>query len=477
MKIKHRLCSFVLSFVMLPCLLFPVRAQADPVLPAVAQGCATLDGQVSLYAQERLLDTAKGVILYERDTDTLVYSWAPDERLDPSGMNKIMTAMLAIEAGDLDAVVTVTREALSSVSIGSVSAGLKAGEQLSLRDLMYCMMVGSANDAAAVIAEHLGGSQEGFVRMMDEKLEQLGCHDTKFLNANGLSCEGQYTTARDLAKITLAALDDPFFVELFGAVSYTVPATEVSEERQLLTTNYLMSDASNRSYLDQRVTGGKTGALSTTDRSLITTAEVDGVRYLAVVMSAQGTVTANGLAVKTFGSFEETKTLLDHAFDDNSAWQLLHQQQVMAQLQVSGGENDVIGRPAADLVVTLPNDASMEDVSYRCVPSDGGLQAPIQKDQTIGTVEVWFRDICVGQCDMVAMYGVAEPGVDNISLVPTAEATAKRTWITWLLVGGILLLVGLLVTFAVLFGMRRARLEKIRKRHQLIDGHGTKGRR
>lgn len=476
MKFKHRIFSVVLSFTMLPCLLFPVRAQADQVPQSVAQGCATLDGQASLYGQERLLDTAKGVILYQRDTETLVYSWAPDERLDPSGMNKIMTAMLAIETGDLDSVVTVTREALSSVSIGSVSAGLKVGEQLTLRDLLYCMMVGSANDAAAVIAEHVGGSQMGFVQMIDDKLTQLGCQDTRLLNANGLSCEGQYTTARDLAKITLAALEDPFFVELFGAVSYTVPATEVSEERQLMTTNYLMSDETNRHHLDERVTGGKTGALTTTDRSLIATAEVEGVRYLAVVMGAQGTLTSNG-AVKTYGSFEEMTKLLDHGFGDNSVRQLLHQQQVMDQFPVSGGENDVIGRPVSDLVVTLPNEASLEDVSYRCVTADGGLHAPIQKDQTIGTVEVWFRDVCVGQCDMVAMYDVAEPGVENISLVPTVEATAKRTWTTWLLVGGIVLLLTFLVAFGVLFGMRQARLAKIRKRHQLINGQGTKRRR
>lgn len=476
MKIKHTVRSIVLSVMLLPCLLSPLRALADQAPQAVTNGCVSLDGEVSLYGQERLLDTAKGVILYERDTDTLVYSWGADQRLDPSGMNKIMTAMLAIGHGGLDDVVTVTKEALSSVEIGSVSAGLKAGEQLTLRDLLYCMMVGSANDAAAVIAEHVGGSQEGFVRLMDEKLAELGCVDTRFLNANGLSCEGQYTTARDLAKITRAALEDPFFVELFGAVSYTVPATEASEERQLLTTNYLMSEEKVRHHLDERVTGGKTGALSTTDRSLITTAELDGVRYLAVVMSAQGTVTANGLAVKTFGSFEETTKLLDHGFSNNSQRQVLHQQQVMEQFQVTGGENDVIGRPAIDLVVTLPNDASMEDISYRCVLPEGGLQAPLGQDQPIGTVEVWFRDICVGQCDMVAMYDVAEPGVDNISLIPTVEAETKRTWITWLLVGGIVLLVTILVAFVVLFSMRQARMAQVRKRHRLISGESTKRR-
>ena len=466
--LRRSLWGFVILSVMI-CLLVPVQATTDAVSDAVSQGCATLDGQVSL-TQGRVVETAKSVILYDRDTDTLVYSWAPDERLDPSGMNKIMTAMLVIEKCDLDQVVTVSKEALSSVGIGSVSAGLKAGEQLSVRDLLYCMMVGSANDAAAVLAEYVAGSQAGFISMMDEKLVELGCSDTRFLNANGLTAEGQYTTARDLAKITLAALEDPFFVELFGAVEYTVAATEVSEERVLLTTNYLMSDKSVRNYLDSRVTGGKTGALTTTDRSIISTAEKDGVRYLAVVMSAQSTLTANGHAVKSFGNFNETRKLLDHGFGQYSARQLLHRQQVMDQFPVSGGENDVVGRPAMDITVSLPLDASMEDVSYRCVLLDGGLTAPLERDQTIGSVQVWFREICVGQCDLVAMYDVSEPGVDNISLVPTAQDQARRAWTTWLLVGGIVILVVVIVSIGILFGMRQVRIAQVKKRHRLISG-------
>lgn len=475
MKIKHSICLIVLLNVLLQCLIVPVSAQAnDP--QAVSQGCSTLDGQVSMYGNGQLLDTAKAVILYELGTDTLVYAWNPDQRIDPSGMNKIMTAMLAIEMGDPDAVVTVTREALSSVAIGSVSAGLKAGEEITLRDLLYCMMVGSANDAAAVIAEHISGDQALFVGLMNQRAKELGCMDTQFMNPNGLSHEDQYSTARDLAKITKAALENELFVELFSAVDYTVPGTNKSDARDLVTTNYLMSKETVRNQYDARVTGGKTGALSTTDRSLICTAELDGVRYLAVVMSAQGTVTANGLSVKTFGSFEETRALLDHGFGNYSLRQLLYPDQVMDQFRVSGGENDVIGRPSEELTVALPSDAVTLDVTYRCVTPEEGLTAPIEKDQVIGTVEVWFRGLCVGQCDMVAMYGVDEPGAHNISLVPTAEAVAKRAWTTWLLVGGIVVLGILLIWGVVLFIMRKIRLGKIERRHKIIRGETERRR-
>ena len=360
---------------------------------------------------------------------------------------------------------TVTRTALNSVAIGAMSAGLKVDEQITLRDLLYCMMVGSANDAAAVIAEHISGSQEGFVALMNQRATELGCSNTVFLNANGLSCEGQHTTARDLAKITVAALEQEFFVELFSAVSYTVPATNLSEARELKTTNYMMSKESVRTEFDERITGGKTGALTTTDRSLIATAERDGIRYLSVVMSAKGSV--NGNAVTGFGNFADTRKVLDLAFERYSVRQLLYAGQVMEQFPVGNGRNDIVGCPARDLVSTLPADMKVEDITieYACE----GLMAPIAKDEKIGTIRVWYQNTCVGQCDMLAMYAVQQPGVDDITLMPTAEEAAKRTWIMIALIGGIALLVIVLGFVLVLIIRRRIILKKIARRRKLIQ--------
>ena len=470
MKKMRRFCLLLFGLVFVAGLCAPVMAQEqDEVSLAVSSGCVTLDATVSLKGSEKLLDTAKGVILYELDSKTLIYSWNPDQRLDPSGMNKLMTALLALEMGDPDAVVTVSKSALDSVAIGSVSAGLKAGEEITLRDLLYCMMVGSANDAAAVIAEHIGTSQATFVGLMNQRAKELGCENTQFMNANGLSHEEQYTTARDLAKITEAALQNEIFVELFSAEKYTVPATNKSEAREVVTTNYLMSTETVRNQFDERVTGGKTGALSTTDRSLICTAENGGKRFLAVVMSAQGTVTANGLSVKTFGSLEETRALLDHGFDQYSIRQVLQKKQVMDQFQVTGGENDVIGCPANNIIVSLPVDAVPVDVTYKCVPVGEALTAPIAKGQVIGTVEVWFRNICVGQCDMIAMYGVDQPGVNNISLTPSADEEANHALRNWLFIGGAVVLGLIAVAGIALLILRLVRQSQLKRRHKLIN--------
>ena len=192
--------------------------------------CMTLDAKIALAGNSQLLPTAQAVVLYAPDSDTMLYSWNADQELDPSGMNKIMTALLALESGELEAMVSVTSTALNSVEIGAMSAGLRAGESLTLRDLLYLMMVGSANDAAAVIAEHISGSQAAFVTSMNQRAKELGCTKTYFLNPTGLSAEGQYTTARDLAKITAKALKMEAFVELFSAVEYTVPASDTTRE-------------------------------------------------------------------------------------------------------------------------------------------------------------------------------------------------------------------------------------------------------
>lgn len=458
-KIRRVLLLGVVMTLLIACVA-PVAAQ-NSTGADVQQGCMTLDAQVPLYSGEKLVETAEAVILYELNSDTLVYSYNPDEMRDPSGMNKLMTALLAVEHGNPEAKVSVTREALNSVAIGAVSAGLKVDEILTLEDLLYLMMVGSANDAAAVIAEHIGGSQELFVAMMNQRAKELGCTNTQFRNSNGLEHEDQYTTARDLAKITAVALENELFCQLFSATEYTVPATEKSEERRVVTTNYLMSKETVRDQYDERVTGGKTGALSTTNRSLISTAESGDCRYLAVVMNAKGAVTSNGLAVKKFGSFEETRDLLDHAFTQYSIRQVLHEDRTMEQFSVEGGENDVTVRPAQTLVATMPTELNPLDISYRCSRAEG-LSAPIRPGQSVGTVEVWYQSVCVGRCDLVAMFSVAEPGTDTFLIPPTAQEERAITLQSILLIGGIVLLalVAVVAVAALVLRLKRAYKDK-----------------
>lgn len=383
-----------------------------------ADSCMTLDAKIALAGSNQLLPTAQAVVLYAPDCDTLVYSWRADSPLDPSGMNKIMTALLALECGNLNSIVTVTSTALNSVEMGAMSAGLKAGETLTLRDLLYLMMVGSANDAAAVIAEHISGSQAAFIKLMNQRAQELGCTNTVFLNPTGLSADGQHSTARDLAKITAFALKDQQFVELFSTVEYTVPASNMSTERKVITTNYMMSDASVRDQLDSRVTGGKTGALSTTDRSLISTAEKDGQQYLAVVMSAKGSMNSSGTSVRSFGNFSETKLLLDHAFSQYGQCQLLSANKVMAQFTVHDGENDLAVSSRQSVCALMPKDMQADKIVFRCIQTNENISAPVSAGNIVGIVQLWYDNICVAQGDLIAMHDVRKMGTSAVPIQP-----------------------------------------------------------
>ena len=470
MKISRRIC-------LLFCIIFLVMGIAMPVCGQESRDQATstqygsvgLDAQKPLGGSEKMLDTAKAAILYELTGNTMVYAWNPDEAIDPSGMNKLLTALIALEKGNPADMITVSRTVVqSSALIGSVSAGLKYGEEISLKDLLYCMMVGSANDAAVVIAEHISGTEETFVELMNARAVELGCTNTYFVNASGLPQQGQYTTARDLAKITVTALENEMFADMFCAVNYTVPETNKVGQRYIVTTNYLTSKESVKTQFDSRVTGGKTGALSTTDRSLISTAEHSGKRYLVVVMSAKGTVTADGLSVKTFGSFEETRALLDFGFRQYSFRQVLQSGQPLEQFPVSSGENPVYAGVAADLYSALPVDVLPEDISFRCV-LDGELTAPLAQGQVIGTAQVWYQDICVGFTELVALHDVRSQGQHLVSLVPSGEAEADDTLKNWLILGSLVLAAMVLLSGIVVGVIIMVRKHQMDRRHRLIN--------
>ena len=468
MKNSRRCCLLLMILVLLLGMAAPIYAAESLTEPV--RSCVGLDAQVPLGGSEKRLDTAKAALLYELSSDTLVYAWNPDAIMDPSGMNKILTALLAMEVGDPEDVVSVSRTVVQSAAlVGSVSAGLKYGEEIKLKDLLYCMMVGSANDAAVVIAEYVSGTEELFVELMNQRAAELGCENTHFVNASGLPQEGQYTTARDLAKITVAAMENELFIQMFNAINYTVPATNKAKERTIKTTNYLTSKETVKTQYDSRVTGGKTGALSTTDRSLICTAEYNGMRYLVVLMSAKGTVSEDGLSVKTFGSFEETRLLLDFGFKEFSFRQVLQAGQVLQQFAVSNGENMVYAGSVADIYSALPVSVLPEDVTFRYVLTDQELTAPLAKGQIIGKAEVWYQDICVGSTNLVVMHPVRSEGSHIQTLIPSAQPEEDQSLRNWLVIGalvlvGLLLVAGIVVVVVVL--LRKRQMDR---RHRLIN--------
>lgn len=465
--------TLVISWILILSLLLfaPCTAASEPVADDVTaqKGCASLQAQVPIGGNQQKLETAKAAILYELNTDTLVYSYQPDMPINPTGLVKLLTAWIAIEFGHMDDMVTVRRSVLDTVAIGAVSAGLKAGEEISVRDLLYCIMVSSANDAAAVLADYISGSQAEFVQKLNDKAAQLGCTGSRFTNVHGLMDPQQTSTARDLAVITAAALENEQFCEMFGTKTYTVPATNKSEPRVLKTTNHMMSDAILKTHVDPRVTGGKPAAATNTDRSMICTAEVGTSRYLCVVMSAAAEVSEDGLSVTRWNIFEEVSFLLDYGFANFAVRQIADHTQAMYQFVVSDGDCDVVLRPSESISVVLPLNFSVSDLSYSDIVDAELLKSPISVGDSLGTLYIQYGSVYVGSCSLVAMSDVRPAGsvilpAERLELPSLVEETID--WSRIFIWFGIVVFALLVCAICVLIGIQVMRNAKLRSIHR-----------
>ncbi len=446
----------LISFLCLTALLMALSEPAKAADTSVTAGSHSVDAAVTLSENKQLLATSKAVILYELNSDTMVYAWNPDDKIYPASMVKLMTAVVALENGNMSDTVTVTRSALSNFVPGSVSANLKRDEVLTLEDLLYCLMTHSANDAALVIAEHIAGSQDAFIQLMNDKASQIGCTGTHYSNTHGLHHEQTYTTARDIARLLEYALENPQFEALFTAESYTVPATNKSEARQLNSTNHMMTKAETSKYFDERVTGGKTGSTDAAGRCLAVTAEANGMKLLAIVMGAVPTYEMEGIILNTYGSFEEMKQLLDFGCEGFSYRQIFNIDKALAQYPVDGGANHAIARPVTPLSTVLPVDVDESLLSWTYGDA-APLTAPVKAGQHITSVQVWYGSVCLAQTELVAMNDVqinqppAEPQEDD-----TEENALFVIW--WII--GILLVLAL-----ILFAVRGYNKAKKKRRH------------
>ena len=364
-----------------------------------------IDSAVALLGGQKLIDNAKAVFLYELSSDTLMYTQNPDDQMHPSSFVKILTALIAIEKGNLNDLVTATDDVLSTVSYDAVSADLQDGEQMTLEHLIYCMMVGSANDAAAVIANHISGSQEAFVQEMNDYAQNLGCTNTLLKNVHGLHHDEQYTTVRDMARILRAAMKNEIFSTVFSTVRFSVPATNKSESRDLATGNFLMNTDTLTIYFDERVTGGRTGVAVDGRRCLATSAEINGLKLISIVMGSEDIVEEDGLTTDSYGGYKETSLLLDKSADGYKAVQVLFPNQAVNQCSVIDGENDVILGSNVAISAVLPTKVGLDDLTFRYINA-GELRAPITAGDQISQVEVWHGATCVAKGALYAMNSV-----------------------------------------------------------------------
>ncbi len=250
--------------------------------------------------------SSDAAILIERSTGTVLYSKNATKSEYPASTTKIMTALLTLENCELDDTVTFSKTAIYALTSGASHIGMTPGEELSVLDCLYGLLLPSANEVANALAEQVSGTMDDFVELMNKRAKELGCVNTNFVNPNGLHDDEHYTCAYDLALIFLACLDTPNFISIDSTTTYVISATNlVDETRPIKTTHKMLLLDSD--YYDERVVCGKTGHTDEAGGCLVTYAESDGLELICVCLGAEQP-----------GEYTDTETLLDYGFSSFS---------------------------------------------------------------------------------------------------------------------------------------------------------------
>ncbi len=382
-----------------------------------------------------------GVILMEESTGTILYEKNSDEAHYPASITKIMTTLLALENGNLSDMVTFSDDAINNTEGSGIARDY--GEQMTLEQCLYGVMLESANECAYAVAEHVGGTVENFVDMMNAKAKELGCTNTHFANPHGLQDENHYTTAHDMALIAQAAYQNETFRIIIGTKMYTIPPTNKHAEETVLRNHHDMLCTyhnANRKYLYPYCVGGKTGYTATANSTLVTYAEKDGMTLICVVMNTQSP-----------NQFIDTVNLFDYAFDNFQVLNVAENDtDYSAETTVDNGNLNNIA-PFVELdkeaVIVLPKTAEFSDTSSSVEYNDSD-------PEIAGSITYTYAGRNVGKAD-IKTTGVVVEGYafDNESTEEEEQEAVSTVQVKPIVV--VLLIVAVILLGVLLFFLKR----------------------
>ena len=389
MKATRFFSVFFLMALVVNLLAFPVSA-AETSLPA--------DPDIQ----------AKAALLVDANTGNIVYAKNEHQELYPASLTKIMTALLVLEAVDsgklsLDQQLTAS-DSITELDADGSSAGIKVGEVMTVEQLLYCMLVVSANEACVILAEAVSGDVDTFVDAMNAKAQALGCENTHFVNASGLHDPQHYTSAWDLYLITRAAMEHEDFMRICDTGKAVIPATNLSEERTLHTTNYLIDVWRSRGYINADAHGIKTGSTDAAGHCLVSSAIRGSLHFVSVALGGERKTLEDG-EIRTY-SFYDTNQLFKWAFENFSYQTVAMETEEIQEVPVELSKTDhVTVHPAGDAEVLLPKTLS-PDLLERDVELQSSVDAPVSAGQKLGTMTLSYDGITYATLDLVASFDV-----------------------------------------------------------------------
>jgi len=431
-------------------------------ITSVAFFCALfLLAQVPVYASEEGFTPnfdvqSTAVYLYNMDTGDLIYTLNANERRYPASLTKIMTCILALElTEDLDTEIVVYPQYVQDFLYdyqyiqghGIVSnADLRAGEELTMRQILYAMMLPSANEAAMTLAHHIGGSQEGFVDMMNSRARALGAMNTNFMNPNGLFHQEHVTTAYDMALITMHAMTLPGFMEFANATVFECPPTNIHLNGLVWTTTNRMLVPDNEHYYAP-VRGIKTGTLPQSGRCLVSTATKDGFTYLLVLMGAPYLDEDGGILPRQM-AFVETRQFYEWVFETFRVKTLVDKGRHVGDIELRlNMEQDRLRLMTAErFTALLPTEVEASSVEFQLFVPEY-LEAPVQKHDHIGEVALILNGEEKGRVDLLAAESV-EASYILVMLENVREVT-RSFWFKFAVIGAVFLIVFYIVMMVI----------------------------
>ena len=366
MKVVKKFCICLLVLISFS-FVFICNVTASDKIPNIASPSALL------------MDLNTGKVLYEKNTDKKMY---------PASLTKVMTAILALENCELTDVATVSQNAVMSIPSGYVTANLKIGEEVTIEQLLSVLLVGSANDSAVVIAEHISGSVEDFSILMNDKAKELGCKSTNFLNPYGAHEENHYSTAYDLALISKYAMENETFRRLVSTTSYTLPTTNKynKKDRYFSTTNALLYD---NKYEYKYATGVKTGFTTPAKNCLIASANKNNLELLTVVLGS--TQNEDGLSNR----YLDTINLFEYGYENYALKEISKSGDIIQTVKIKNATRDTKKLDAAisNDISALVKSADKDSATLPQVSINENLKAPISKGEVIGSVTYTIEGI------------------------------------------------------------------------------------
>lgn len=384
MTSKIKMKKILIAFLTIVIILLPISIYAENDMLIITQEPnATIEYHPE---EQQTIDNipkigCKAAYVAEPITGKVIYEKNAHDKMYPASTTKILTALLALEKCDMAEKATVSQRAIDLVPEGYSDARLRVGEEIAISDLLYALLIPSANEAANVIAEHISGSVEEFAELSNNRAKELGCEILHFTNPNGIHDDDHYCCAYDLYLIAKECRKYDLFNEIVKTKKFTLPATNLypTADRTFTNTNELLLSGI---YNYQYCTGIKTGHTTPAGNCLVASSSNNGLDLISVVLG--GGTNARGLNER----FYDTKQLFEYTYDNYSIKEIVEDNLVVAKLNVGKATKETSELDAivdSSISTIVPNNLDIENIEISISLKDN-IEAPIEQNQVLGTM-------------------------------------------------------------------------------------------